>query len=58
MATRGLATTRCTGMIEARGRSKRGSGMAPTTVRGRHLMVWLCIFTQSAEDGAIVTIHT
>ena len=58
MTTRGLATTRRASMIEARGRFKRGNGMAFTTVRGRNLMVWLCIFTQSAEDGAIVTRHT
>lgn len=58
MATRGLAATGRPGVIEARGRFKGGSGMACTAVRARDHMVWLCIFTQRAEDGAVVAIHT
>jgi len=58
MATRSLAATGHSGVIEARGRSKCGRRMAPAAIFGRNNMVWLCTFTQSAEDGAVVTVHT
>ena len=56
MATRILAAAHPPRVIEARGRFKGGSGMACTTVRARHYMVWLCTFT--GGDDTVVTVHT
>ena len=44
MTAGGLTATGRTGVIEGRGRFKRGRRMACTTVRARHHVIGLCRF--------------